>query len=224
MPPRKSDPSALREVKDAFGEVQLRVSPDLWSRYEDLLLDWVECERCPLHATRNKVVFVRGSLPADVLFLGEAPGPTEDQFGFPFVGPSGRLLSTMLRELEKSRKGWTYAIANPVGCVPWYDDDGVQRFRQPHETEVNACSPRFVKLLELANPTGIVLMGKVAESYWARYGTQLKRELSKSFLVNCIQHPSYILRNGGARDTNTTYRTAMSSLKQFLFQKIKVAS
>ena len=36
------------------------------------------CTRCPLSATRPQAVFGSGSPPADLMFVGEAPGFHED--------------------------------------------------------------------------------------------------------------------------------------------------
>ncbi|MCU0863161.1 MAG: uracil-DNA glycosylase, partial [Planctomycetes bacterium] len=45
------------------------------------------CTRCMLHEQRQLVVFGEGNPRARVMFIGEAPGATEDQTGRPFVGP-----------------------------------------------------------------------------------------------------------------------------------------
>src|SRR5919204_148786 len=55
------------------------------------------CEKCPLSATRGRVVFGSGNADADLMFVGEAPGAEEDRQGLPFVGRAGAFL-TELRE------------------------------------------------------------------------------------------------------------------------------
>ena len=55
------------------------------------------CTRCPLHETRTQVVFGAGNADADLMFVGEAPGATEDQEGIPFVGRAGKLLTSCSR-------------------------------------------------------------------------------------------------------------------------------
>ena len=60
------------------------------------------CVRCPeLAATRKKVVFGAGNADAALMFVGEAPGASEDEQGVPFVGRAGKLLETA------ARRGWT---------------------------------------------------------------------------------------------------------------------
>ena len=49
------------------------------------------CARCPeLAATRKTVVFGAGNADADLMFVGEAPGASEDEQGVPFVGRGGK--------------------------------------------------------------------------------------------------------------------------------------
>src|SRR5688572_27705229 len=44
------------------------------------------------------VVLARGDLPCDVLFIGEAPGDSEDVTGNPFTGPAGSLLDDIITQ------------------------------------------------------------------------------------------------------------------------------
>ena len=55
-----------------------------------------DCHKCPLAATRTKVVFGNGNADAGLMFVGEAPGAEEDRQGLPFVGRAGGLLSELL--------------------------------------------------------------------------------------------------------------------------------
>ena len=44
-------------------------------------------------STNGNIVFYRGNLKnPEYLFIGEAPGQTENKFGKPFIGRSGKLL------------------------------------------------------------------------------------------------------------------------------------
>ena len=58
--------------------------------WETLKTDCLACQRCPLHTTRHNVVFGQGVENAEVLFVGEGPGQSEDEQGLPFVGRSRR--------------------------------------------------------------------------------------------------------------------------------------
>ena len=57
-----------------------------------------ECTKCSLARHRKQPVFGTGSVNADLMFIGEAPGAEEDRLGVPFVGRSGKLLANILLE------------------------------------------------------------------------------------------------------------------------------
>ncbi len=64
------------------------------------------CVRCSeLAATRQTVVFGAGNADADLMFVGEAPGASEDEQGLPFVGRAGKLLDQLLEEIGLERGG-----------------------------------------------------------------------------------------------------------------------
>ncbi len=73
------------------------------------------CLRCPLHESRNRVVFGNGNADADLMFVGEGPGQQEDIQGLPFVGRAGKLLDQLLEEIGLSR-GDVF-VSNIVKCL-----------------------------------------------------------------------------------------------------------
>jgi uracil-DNA glycosylase len=74
------------------------------------------CTRCPeLAATRKTVVFGAGNADAELMFIGEAPGASEDEQGVPFVGRAGKLLEKLLEEIGLSRS--EVFIANTLKCL-----------------------------------------------------------------------------------------------------------
>ena len=79
--------------------------------WETLKTDCLACQRCPLHTTRHNVVFGQGVENAEVLFVGEGPGQSEDEQGLPFVGRSGQLLDKYLFAIDLDRASNCY-IAN----------------------------------------------------------------------------------------------------------------
>lgn len=42
-------------------------------------------------------VLYKGKIPCDILYVGEAPGKSENMSGVPFVGPAGKLLEEMVK-------------------------------------------------------------------------------------------------------------------------------
>ena len=55
-----------------------------------------------MHESRTNIVFGKGNLDSDILFIGEAPGQHEDEQGLPFVGASGKLLDKYLDAVNLS--------------------------------------------------------------------------------------------------------------------------
>ena len=66
------------------------------NRMEQLREECLQCQKCPLAATRHHVVFGTGKTDAEVVFVGEGPGENEDLQGEPFVGRGGALLDKYL--------------------------------------------------------------------------------------------------------------------------------
>ena len=84
---------------------------------QTLQQECLACQRCGLCQTRTNVVFGQGAPNAEVLFVGEGPGASEDEQGLPFVGRSGQLLDHYLEAIDLSREKNVY-IANIVKCRP----------------------------------------------------------------------------------------------------------
>src|SRR6185503_922416 len=74
------------------------------------------CERCHLHQTRTHTVPGEGSLDAQIMFIGEAPGEKEDKLGQPFVGRAGSVLDKLLASIGLKRED--IYICNILKCRP----------------------------------------------------------------------------------------------------------
>jgi uracil-DNA glycosylase family 4 len=108
------------------------------------------CTACPLHQTRTTVVFGAGNADADLMFIGEGPGASEDKQGVPFVGRAGKLLDTLLEEIGLERS--SVFIANVVKCRPPGN-------RDPHPEEIESCHPFLRAQVELIEPKVICTLG-----------------------------------------------------------------
>ena len=107
--------------------------------------------RCPeLAATRKTVVFGAGNADADLMFVGEAPGASEDEQGVPFVGRAGKLLETLLGEIGLQRS--EVFIANVLKCRPPGN-------RDPLPIEIENCQEYLLRQVELIQPTVICTLG-----------------------------------------------------------------
>lgn len=176
---------------------RLRIAPQLENRWEAHRDNWQRCQNCPLCQHRRNVVLYRGSLPCHVLFIGEAPGITEDSNGFPFTGDAGLLLDQLIDEawsraapanndldinkpLDWQDKHWAdWGITNIVACVPLtieqanldgksYDTSSGE-IRPPTKEEASACSRRLTEIMTLAAPKLIVTLGDVARRFLPKF-------------------------------------------------------
>jgi len=140
---------------------------------------WRACKLCPLHKGAHRHVLYRGSIPAKVLFIGEAPGDPEDQLGFPFVGEVGAVLNAWIKEAGLADV--RYALVNTVACKPFKSPP----IKPPDAKALKACRPRFDQLLAMAKPKRIICVGNIATSY--------RTTLPKEIPVDSIPHPvSYL--------------------------------
>lgn len=195
----------------------------LAQQWGKLVEDWKSCQRCGLSQSRTNVVLMRGAVPCDVLFIGEAPGQQEDTIGQPFVGRSGTKLDEIIekaiakeycsecfypiRSTGDCKHGHAarkipvrVGLTNVVGCRPPTDDEGVQQ--PPTRGEIKECLPRLVEIAGICKPRLIVHVGKEARS--ATPGqTSLEAERwipeDKFLLFVDIDHPAYILRTPPAQ-------------------------
>src|SRR5215831_13411264 len=124
------------------------------SRRDALKAVWHEaraCTRCPqLAAGRTTVVFGSGNADADLMFVGEAPGASEDEQGLPFVGRAGKLLDKLLEEIGMARAD--VFIANCLKCRPPGN-------RDPQPSEIENCRDYLWRQIELIEPSVICTLG-----------------------------------------------------------------
>lgn len=154
------------------------------------------CTRCKLHTTRRHAVFGEGNPAAKVMFIGEAPGATEDQTGRPFVGAAGQLLDRIITGAMGLQRRDVY-IANVNKCRP--PDN-----REPAPDEVAACLPFLRAQIELIRPQVIVCLGRVAaQNLLGTHDSASKlRGQSLAWLgipVVVTWHPAFLLRDPGRK-------------------------
>jgi len=113
------------------------------------------CHLCSLHETRINAVPGEGSPEAKLFFIGEAPGAKEDETGRPFVGRSGKFLTSLIEEIGLSRDD--VFITSVLKSRP-------PKNRPPKQTEIELCRPYVERQIDLINPRVIILLGSVAIS------------------------------------------------------------
>ena len=156
------------------------------------------CTRCPLYKPATQTVFGEGPDDADVVFVGEQPGDSEDLAGRPFIGPAGRLLDEVLHEVGIDR-GRVY-VTNAVKHFK-FEPRGTRRIHaKPSAREVAACQPWLSGELTVIKPSVLVLLGATAAQ--ALVGrqfriTQQRGQVFKSEWAEwtmATYHPSALLR------------------------------
>ena len=118
------------------------------------------CRACDLFQTGTQTVFGAGTRQAEVMFVGEQPGDSEDRSGQPFVGPAGRVLDEALEEVGIDRS--SVYVTNAVKHFKW-EARGKRRIHaKPNAREIRACRPWLESELEEVKPRVIVLLGATA--------------------------------------------------------------
>jgi len=148
-----------------------------------------DCQRCPLAATRNRLVFGVGDPHARLLFIGEAPGRSEDLKGEPFVGAAGRLLDELLESIGLDRS--QVFIANVLKCRPPGN-------RNPQQVEIETCTPFLAEQVRLIDPVVIATLGNFATKYILGTDTGITQLRGKLYHVDGrqvvpIYHPAAAL-------------------------------
>lgn len=152
-----ASPAERRErLKEVFGQVR-------------------NCVRCQeLASTRRNVVFGAGNADADLMFVGEAPGASEDEQALPFVGRAGKLLSTLLEEIGLSRE--EAFVANVLKCHPPGN-------RDPHPGEIENCREYLYRQIELIEPVVICSLGNFSTKLLRDDPTGITRLHGKAEIV-----------------------------------------
>ncbi len=153
------------------------------------------CTKCRLCKSRKNAVPGEGSLNAQIVFVGEAPGQQEDEQGRPFVGRSGMLLNEMLMKIGLSRRDvW---IGNVIKCRP-------PENRDPMVDELRACTPYIESQVDLIDPKVVVTLGRIALDYFlpdVKIGeAHGKPYRYKTKIIFPLYHPAAALRNPTLKD------------------------
>lgn len=126
------------------------------------------CKKCPLYTERINnnyfPVIGEGSVNANIMFVGEAPGFNEAKTGKPFCGRAGKILDDLLLSTEIKRE--EVYIANILKDRP-------PKNRDPLKEEIEACTPYLVKQIKVINPKVICTLGNYATAFMMKkYGLQ----------------------------------------------------
>ena len=137
----------------------------------------------------TNLVFGEGNPDSTVLFIGEAPGQTEDQQKRPFVGRAGQLLTKCLQEIGWKRED--VYITNIVKRRP-------PENRDPLPEEIEAYNPYLTRQIEIINPKIVATLGRFSMNYFLPFA-KITRDQGKTFekdgrIIYPILHPAAALR------------------------------
>lgn len=164
----------------------------MFSTTEELRLECLNCQKCPLHETRTNVVFGVGKTDAKILFIGEAPGENEDLQGEPFVGRGGKLLDLYLGGIGLDRNENIY-IANMLKCRP-------PKNRDPKPEEMDMCIDWLRELVRIMRPQIIVCVGRISAQRLISPDFRVTKDHGKFYnkngtLMMGTFHPAALLRD-----------------------------
>jgi len=192
IPQRPDEPS----VYDSPNKLSAADKESAMAKLRDEALACTQCAH--LVATRTQVVFGVGTVHADLMLIGEAPGLDEDKEGEPFVGAAGQLLTKIIEATGLDRD--KVYIANILKCRP--DTPGkVYGNRKPRPEEMETCFPWVKRQIEIIQPKVMIALGGTAvEGLLGKMPSGISRlrgnwQEYRGVPVMPTFHPSYLLRN-----------------------------
>lgn len=148
------------------------------------------CTKCELCKTRTNAVPGKGNPHSRVVFIGEAPGRTEDSMGEPFVGAAGKKLTDALGKNGILRE--SVYITNVVKCRP-------PNNRVPTDAERLACRGYLDSEIDVIQPEIVCILGNTASNsvlgqgeITKNRGKIIEKDGRKYFLTF---HPAAIIYN-----------------------------
>ncbi len=150
-----------------------------------------QIEKDPMYKSNfvGTMVFGEGNANASIMFVGEAPGKQEAEIGRPFIGRSGQLLRSYIREIGLQETD--VYITSPVKYLP--------KHGTPTKKEIAHARIDFMKQVEIINPNILVLLGKTAmyavlneDVSILKHHGEIREIQGKKYLLTL--HPAAVLR------------------------------
>ncbi len=170
---------------------------------------------CELKTSATQAVPGDGNPHADVVFIGEAPGKSEDEQGRPFVGAAGKFLAEMLASIGMKRED--VYITNIVKYRPPGN-------RDPEPKEKEDCKEWMEEELRAIEPKLIVFLGRHSMNHF--FPTEKISQVHGKLMIKHIDgiptnyflplyHPAAALYNGGLRgELMTDFKKIPLALKK----------
>ena len=196
----KSEDSEAPDESRARGErdeTQALTSRSLTS-IDELRAAVDSCRRCTLWKAATHGVPGEGPAPAALMFVGEAPGDSEDLQGHPFVGPAGAVLTRALHDAGLERH--TVYVSNSVKHFK-FEPRGKRRLHiKPSASEIEACHWWLDEELRLVSPKLVIALGGTAARALLGHPVTVSQVRASPMRLNASTHiwvtvhPSFLLR------------------------------
>ncbi len=192
-------------------------SPEKAAAFAALRERALACVKCPhLASSRKTVVFGVGSIDAQLMFVGEAPGADEDEQGEPFVGKAGQLLTKIIQATGLQRAD--VYIGNILKCRPDMPGQSAGN-RKPTSDEMATCIPYLHEQIDLIRPKVIVALGATAvEGLLGKtIGITKLRGTWKTYRGTPLMptyHPAYLLRNQAMSEKRKVWEDMLAVMEK----------
>ncbi len=157
----------------------------------------LSCHLCTLAKSRKNILFGDGNPNAQVMFIGDNPGVSEDEMGTLFAGRSGEMLINIIEKVLLLPKEEVY-ISTILKCRP-------PENRVPTMDEVSCCKPYLMQQIAMIKPKIIVALGSTSFHHLTgEYDTTIDKvrglvlNFGEAKLIPTF-HPSFLLRNPSAK-------------------------
>lgn len=171
-------------------ETPLNIESLGWSDLQSMV---TECNTCNLSINRSKTIFGIGKQTASLMIVGAAPNEEDEQYGEPFSGQAGKLLTAMLKAMGYQRSD--VYISNLVKCRTLDN-------QEPSIDEVASCESYLTRQIQLVKPDLILALGSITAQRLLKSKSTMSRLRGQLHYVDGITspiivsyEPAYLLRS-----------------------------
>jgi uracil-DNA glycosylase len=197
MKSEDSEPTSESRARSERDEAQALTGRTLTS-IDELRAAVDSCRRCTLWKAATHGVPGEGPAPAAIMFVGEAPGDSEDLQGHPFVGPAGAVFTRALHDAGLERN--TVYVSNSVKHFK-FEPRGKRRLHiKPSASEIEACHWWLDEELRLVSPKLVIALGGTAARALPGHPVTVSQVRASPMRLNASAHiwvtihPSFLLR------------------------------
>lgn len=110
----------------------------------------------------QRPVVVGAAVSSRVYQLGQAPGPHEGKFGYPFAWTAGKTLFKWYERIGVSEDNFRQRVYMAAVCRCYPGKAGSGGDRVPNSAEIQACGTWIQEELTLLRPSLVIPVGKLA--------------------------------------------------------------